>query len=200
MTDSKPFAPSADRNKQAILEALQSELSGHERIVEIGSGTGQHACHIANAMPHILWQPTELADKLPGIEQWIHDSGCTNVLTPVVLDLASDNTPLEGASVCYSANTLHIVSWKLVQALFQYAASLLDERGKLIVYGPFSINGQHTSEGNRIFDEQLRTSDPYSGIRELRELDQLAGLHAFNSATVIDMPANNKLLCWRKLK
>lgn len=200
MTDSKPYAPSADRNKQAILEALQSVLSGHERIIEIGSGTGQHACHIANAMPRIVWQPTELGEKLTGIQQWIDDSGCTNVLTPVILDLASNNTPLEGVSVCYTANTLHIVSWKLVQSLFQYAASVLDESGKLIVYGPFRINGQHTSEGNRSFDKQLRASDPHSGIRELGELNQLANLHEFNNATVIDMPANNKLMYWSKLK
>ena len=198
MTDSKPFAPSADRNKQVILEALQSQLSGHERVFEIGSGTGQHACHIASAMPGIVWQPTELADKLPAIQQWIDESDCTNVLPPIVMDLASD-TALEGsASICYSANTLHIVSEGLVQALFKYAAALLENSGKLIVYGPFSINGQHTSEGNRLFDEQLRASDPKSGIRDLNEVNRLASLYGFTEATVIDMPANNKLVCWQK--
>ena len=198
VTDSKPFAPSADRNKQVILEALQSLLTGDERVFEIGSGTGQHACHIASAMPGLVWQPTELADKLPGIERWIEEYKCTNVLPPVVMDLACDIAPLSNASVCYTANTLHIVSWSLVQALFKFAATLLEDKGKLIVYGPFSINGHHTSEGNRLFDEQLRVSDPQSGIRELGELNELACLHKFSEAKIIDMPANNKLLCWQK--
>ena len=198
MTGSKPHSPSADRNKQAILEALQSLLAGDERILEIGSGTGQHACHIGSAMTNIVWQPTELAENLTGIKRWVEDAGCTNVLNPIALDLTSIDTTLKGFDVCFSANTLHIVSWQLVQALFKYAASAVDESGKLIIYGPFTVDGQHNSEGNRLFDEQLRTSDPHSGIRDLNDLNQLASVHGFRSASVVEMPANNKLLCWQR--
>lgn len=198
MNDSKPFAPAADRNKQAILDALETLLSAEEYVVEIGSGTGQHACHIAAAMPGIVWQPSDLADKLAGIQQWIDESACKNILPPVVMNLADHDVPVLKASVCYTANTLHIISWTLVQALFQYAAALLVDGGQLMVYGPFTIGGEHNSEGNRLFDQQLRASDPESGIRDVHELDRFADAHGFSKATVIELPANNRLLVWRR--
>ncbi len=198
MTDIKPCAPSADRNKQVILQALLPLLSDNERIFEFGSGTGQHACHIASALQNIIWQPSELSDKLSGIRQWIADSGCSNILPPVELDLSLQCTSEFVPTMCYSANTLHIVGWKMVEELFRCSASMLSGDGKLIIYGPYKVGGQHTSDGNEAFDEQLRSSDPLSGIRDIAELDELACDVGFLKAEIIDMPANNKLLAWRK--
>jgi len=199
----KPFAPSADRNKQAILTALQNELSENDLVFEFGSGTGQHICHFAAHLPTIHWQPSDLADKLPGIRQWIEESGCTNILTPIELDLHSMQPPELKAdlnvSVCYSANTLHIVSWSLVEKLFIQSAKILAEGGKLCIYGPFSFDGKHTSEGNVQFNQQLRRSDPQSGIRDLTDLDKIARRHSYSSARITPMPANNHLLIWDRL-
>ncbi len=196
MMPEKPYAPAAERNKQAILEALQKELSANDVVLEFGSGTGQHLCHFAAHMPGVLWQPSDLADKLTGIRQWIAESGCTNILTPLELDLGATQNPETNVSVCYSANTLHIVSWTLVEHLFRLSATLLGNEGKLCIYGPYSFDGEHVSDGNRQFDQQLRCADPSSGIRDKTDLDQLAQRFGFTPARVISMPANNHLLIW----
>ena len=198
MPQPKPFAPSAERNQQAILEALQQLLDEGDRIFEFGSGTGQHACHIAALMPSITWQPSELPTQLAGIEQWIGDSGCQNILQPIEVDLSAEQDISFNPTVCYSANTLHIVSWNLVLALFTKASTMLTTGEKLIIYGPYKVNGQHISEGNARFDEQLRQSNPTSGIRDIAELDQAAIENGFCHSVVVDMPTNNKILCWTK--
>ena len=200
MTLQKPFAPSAERNKQAILEALQLELSANDRVFEFGSGTGQHICHFATNLPEVLWQPSDLADKLTGIRQWIAESGCSNILPPLELDLGATQHPEMNVSVCYSANTLHIVNWALVEQLFKYSAMLLGDKGKLCIYGPYAFNGEHISDGNRQFDQQLRAADPRSGIRDTTDLDQLAQLNGYAPARVISMPANNHLLIWDRCR
>ena len=196
MTLQKPFAPAAERNKQAILEKLQYELAANDVVLEYGSGTGQHLCHFATNLPEILWQPSDLADKLTGIRQWIAESSCSNILPPLELDLGATHNPELDVSVCYSANTLHIVSWTLVTRLFEHSALMLGHVGKLCIYGPFSFNGKHVSDSNRRFDQQLRREDPQSGIRDSIDLDQLAQLNGYAPARVISMPANNHLLIW----
>jgi len=192
----KPFAPAAERNKQAVLDALLMELSANDVVLEFGSGTGQHLCHFAARLPEVSWQPTDLADKLPGIQQWIEESGCSNIMPPLEFDIATAQTPALHVSVCYSANTLHIVSWPLVEQLFMHSKNLLESGGKLCVYGPYSFDGEHVSDGNRQFDQQLRSADPYSGIRDRNDLDQLAREYGFSPARIISMPANNHLLIW----
>ena len=196
MTLQKPFSPAADRNKQAILEAMQHELSAKDVVFEFGSGTGQHLCHFAAQLPDVLWQPSDLADKLSGIRQWTAESGCLNILPPLELDLSSTTNPQLDVSVCYSANTLHIVSWPLVKQLFRHAAMMLGDEGKLIIYGPFKFNGEHVSDGNQQFDQQLRRADRRSGIRDTTDLNQLAQLSGYAPARIISMPANNHLLIW----
>lgn len=198
MSEPKPCAPAAERNKQAIQLALQKILRTGEQVFEFGSGTGQHACHIAAAMPELVWQPSDLDDKLAGIRQWIAESGCNNILPPVKLDLSDTSLPSYKASVCFSANTLHIVDWDQVTQLFRSSAAMLDDGGKLCIYGPYRFNGQHISAGNDQFDKSLRTSDPASGIRDIVDLNKLAQGIGFSEATVIDMPANNHLLVWER--
>lgn len=198
MSIQKPYAPSAERNKQFILEALQQELNSDDVVFEFGSGTGQHLSHFALHLPDIIWQPSDLADKLVGMRQWIAESGCSNILPPLELDLGRTPNPDITVSACYSANTLHIVSWPLVTQLFKRSASLLDSDGKLCIYGPYRFNGEHISEGNQQFDLQLRSSDPDSGIRDTSELDQLASKFGFAAARAISLPANNHLLVWER--
>jgi len=197
--DDKPFAPSAERNRDVILAALSDELIENDRVFEFGSGTGQHICHFAAQHPSITWQPSDLAVRLPGMELWIEESGCKNILPPVTLDLQSELLASTRVTLCYSANTLHIVSWPLVQRLFLHAATLLADGGKLCIYGPFLFNGQYTSEGNRLFDQQLRSQDSASGLREFNDLNVLAEQHHFTHRRTIDMPANNQLLVWERI-
>lgn len=198
MTSDKPFAPSAERNRQAILDALRPLLSDDELVLEFGSGTGQHICHFAPQLPTVRWQATDRADKLPGMQQWIDECNCPNILPPQELDLSADVAPMAGVTTCYSANTLHIVSWPLVEALFTLAARTLANGGKLCVYGPFMFNGEHISDGNRQFDQHLRAGDPESGIRDVNDLDQLAVEHGFSAARINPLPANNHLLVWER--
>lgn len=196
MNDAKPCAPAAERNKQAILVALQEILHANDTVFEFGSGTGQHACHIASALPDITWQPSDLPDKLPGIQQWITDSGCSNVFPPVALDLSLLPSTTHKVSVCYTANTLHIISWTLVEQLFTLSANMLSVGGKLCIYGPFKFAGKHCSEGNLQFDKSLRSADPNSGIRDVVDLDKFAHSIGLSREKTVDMPANNQLLVW----
>jgi len=192
----KPFSPSADRNKQYILEALDRELVGNEFILEIGSGTGQHACHFAANLPNITWQATELKDNIPAIESWIGEHNCLNLPDPYELDVDVLPWPAKNVDVCYTSNTFHIVSMQSIQSIFEGCKQVLSHSGKLCVYGPFSINGAHTSEGNIQFDRQLRTSDPASGVRDLQVLDGLAKRAGFSACRYIELPANNHFVVW----
>jgi len=192
----QPFSPSADRNKQSILEALKRELAGNELVLEIGSGTGQHACHFAANLPNIKWQATELKDNIPAIESRIREQSCINLLDPYELDVNVLPWPANNVQVCYTSNTFHIVSMQSIRSIFEGCKQVLCHSGKLCVYGPFSINGSHTSQGNIQFDRQLRASDPASGIRDLQELDELAKVAGFCACRYIDMPANNLFVVW----
>lgn len=192
----KPFSPSADRNKEPILGALRHEVSDNQQVLEIGSGTGQHACFFAESLPGILWQPTELKQNIPGIEFWINETPIKNVLPPKELDVDVHPWPDIGADVCYTCNTFHIVSMQSVKHIYQGCKALLGNSGKLCVYGPFSINGQHNSSGNAAFDQQLRASNPDSGIRDLSQLDKLAQQSGFSTYRSTKMPANNLFVVW----
>ena len=196
MSSTKPYSPAAERNREAILDALRQTLAPDEHVFEIGSGTGQHACHISRAMPGIQWQPSDLAEKLPGIRQWIADEGGPNLLQPVEFNLSDCDDHPYTATACYTANTLHIVNWHQVQILFKAAARILHNGGPLCIYGPFMIDRKHTSEGNRLFDQQLKAENRMSGIRDVADLDKLASNSGFSEVNVIDMPSNNKLLVW----
>lgn len=196
MNSTKPFAASADRNKEAILDALKIELINAETVFEFGSGTGQHIAHFARHLPHIQWQPSDLSDKLPGMQQWFEESACPNILPPITLDLSTSQPPAMQVSACYSANTLHIISWPLVEQMFRQSAQLLSAGGKLCIYGPFRFSGKALGDGNRAFDTQLRNSDPLSGIRNVDDLNDVAADNGFTQARELPLPANNHLLIW----
>lgn len=195
----KPYAPAADRNKDAILEALLEEIGGVLNVLETGSGSGQHLCHFASQLPNVRWQPSDLADKLPGINAWIADSGCRNIEAPIELDIEADEWPDVQADLCFTANTLHIVSWSAVESLFRGCERVLAKDEKLVAYGPIREHGVHTSQSNADFDQMLRASDPPGGVRDIEKLDQLAAKYQFSAARKVEMPVNNYLMIWQRL-
>lgn len=192
----KPFSPSAERNKEPILNQLRHELPNNQHVLELGSGTGQHACYFANALPNIIWQPTELKQNIPGIVSWMNEHGTDNIQTPIELDVDAHPWPKTNIDVCYTCNTFHIVSEESVQSIFKGSQYALKRQGKLCVYGPFSKNARHTSVGNMRFDQQLREANPASGIRDLENLDELARQHEFKPCRYTQMPANNLFVVW----
>lgn len=193
----KPHAPSTERNREPILAALRKPFAGRRRVLEIGSGSGEHAVYFAAALPDLIWQCSDLPDKLPGIRAWLEDAALANTPPPLALDVARGPWPAQRFDAVFSANTLHIMGWPAVQALFAGLPAVLASDAVLAIYGPFNREGRYTSEGNAAFDEQLRAQDPAMGLRDAEAVDALAlqaGLHLHAD---LPMPANNALRIWR---
>ena len=190
-----PFAAAADQNKVVILEALVPYLRG--RVLEIGSGTGQHAVHFAAALPELDWQTSDLAPNLGTIGAWIEQSGLQNLRSPIELDV-SGTWPQPGYDTVYSANCFHIMDADQVANCMRGCGGVLVEGGYLAVYGPFNYAGQYTSPSNERFDAALKANDPASGIKDFDWLDALATDSGLELETDIAMPANNRCLVWKK--
>ncbi len=193
----KPHAPATDRNRESILQALRERFAGARRVLEIGSGTGQHAVYFAAALPHLQWQTSDVAGHLPGIQQWLAEAGLPNTPPALELDLRGDWPALEFDAV-FSANTLHIMAWEQVQTLFREAGRRLPPAGLLTVYGPFNYGGQFTSESNARFDATLRSSNPDSGLRDFEAVDVLASRAGLALLEDRAMPANNRCITWQR--
>ncbi len=190
----KPFAPSCERNQGPILETIQPWLVNTTSVLEISSGTGQHAVFLATAMPHLIWQTSDLAECHEGINAWINESGLSNIKAPLSLD-ALDNWPAIGQfDAVFISNSLHIMSKEAVASLFKNLPKVLQPKSQLCIYGPFNIDGQFTSESNANFEQWLKDRDPRSGIRDLEWIIELAELANLSFCEAVDMPANNKLL------
>jgi cyclopropane fatty-acyl-phospholipid synthase-like methyltransferase len=177
---------------------LRDELAGSTRVLEIGSGTGQHAVHFARNLPHLVWQPTDRADYLPDLAARIAEEGTPNLLSPLELDVRHRQWPQVTVDAVYSANTLHIMSWPEVEAFFSGVGQTLAQSGVLAVYGPFRYAGKFTSESNADFDRSLRTRDPASGIRDIEAVGRLAETQGLALTADHPMPANNQLLVWKR--
>jgi SAM-dependent methyltransferase len=193
----KPFSEACERNKGPILEVLREAFADRRAVLEVGSGTGQHALHFARSLPHLTWQPGDVATNLPGLQAQFAGTDSPNLQPPVVLDLDEDWPPL-GCEALFSANTLHIVSWPQVQRFFRHAGEQLPPGGVLAVYGPFNYGGRFSSPSNAHFDAMLRARDPDSGIRDFEAVDALAREQGFVLTRDVAMPANNRTLVWRK--
>jgi len=191
-----PFSEACERNREPILAHLRSHFAGATRVLEIGSGTGQHAVHFAPALPHLLWQTSEVPGGLGPVRAWLEAQPSPNLPPPVELDVGGrwPAGPWDGA---FSANTLHIMAWSAVEELFAGLARVLAPRAMVAVYGPFNYGG-HTSESNRAFDAMLRARDPRSGLREADAVQALAREAALEPVADHAMPANNRLLLWRR--
>ena len=196
-----PFSDACERNKGPILEVLRKWLCQTTGLVlEIGSGTGQHATHFARQLPQLIWQPTDQSEHLAGLTTRVGVEGPCNLLAPLELDVTQQAWPCDTDSLdaVFSANTLHILSWPQVQALFRGVGRCLRPDGLLIVYGPFRYGGQYTSHSNHAFDDVLRSRDPASGIRDFEAVDALATAQGLSLCDDVGMPANNQTLVWRK--
>jgi cyclopropane fatty-acyl-phospholipid synthase-like methyltransferase len=194
----KPYAESCDQNRGPILTVIKPLLEDCSSVLEIGSGTGQHAVYFAEQMPHLLWHPSDCARYLAGINLWIDDAGLENVQRPVELDVSRSIWPRIQVDAVFSANTVHIMRWPDVEALFAGVGKVLNESGGLLLYGPFNYDGCYTSASNENFDRWLKNRDPDSGIRDFEELDRLARQAGMRLDSDFEMPANNRLLYWRK--
>jgi len=194
------LSEASERNKAPILEVLRTELAAAASVLEIGSGTGQHALHFAAGLPHLAWQPSDLAGNLPPLAQRILLAGVPNLRAPLALDVRDDPWPVRPVDAVFSANTLHIMAWSAVCEFFRGVGRVLQAPGVLCVYGPFRFHGRHTSPSNAEFDRWLRARDPASGVRDFAALDALARARGLALAADHAMPANNRTLVWRKVQ
>lgn len=195
---SKFFSEACERNRGPILDQLRDHLSGARRVLEIGSGTGQHAVHFAAALPHLVWQTSDLPANHPGINAWIAEAALPNLLPPLTLDVGAGSWPAQSCDAVFSANTLHIMGWEEVQAMFAGIGRVLQPDGILCIYGPFNYGGAYTSDSNARFDAMLRAQAPHMGIRDFEAVDALARQHGLLLVADHPMPANNRLLVWRR--
>jgi cyclopropane fatty-acyl-phospholipid synthase-like methyltransferase len=189
-----PFSEACERNKGPILEVLRVAFADRTQVLEIGSGTGQHAVHFAAHLAHLTWHPTEQLAYLADLASRVKLEGTRNLRQPTVLDVKQTIWPLRSVDALYSANTLHIMSWVEVEAMFRGVDAVLSPHGVVCIYGPFRYEGRYTSESNRDFDLMLKDRDPLSGLRDMTDLDALAGRHSLRLRVDHDLPANNRLL------
>ena len=194
----KPFSQACENNKQPILQVLSRYLQDGNTVLEIGSGTGQHAVYFSQHLPGLSWQPTDLEMNLAGINQWCDEAAQSNLLKPLVLDI-DGNWPQQRYDAVFSANTAHIVSWQQVQTLFSQIEDVLAEDGFFILYGPFNYDGAYTSESNAKFDQWLKVRDVHSGIRDFEAVNDLANAAGLKLVEDCAMPANNRTLVWQRL-
>ena len=192
---SLPFAPASEQNKHVIHTAIEPHLG--KRVLEIGSGTGQHAVYFAGLHPDIVWQTSELAENLPGVVAWIEDSGLDNLPPPIELDVLSD-WPAQQYDMVYSANCFHIMDEPMVAACIRGIGERLLPEGKFAVYGPFNYGGDFTAPSNAHFDQFLKSQNPTSGIKDFEWLDELAQQAGMALLADIEMPENNRTLIWQK--
>lgn len=193
----KPFAPASERNRGPILEVLRDAFADRARVLELGSGTGQHAVHFAAAMPWLAWQTSEVEANLPGLRRWLDEAALPNTPPPFALDVAG-HWPEGRWDAAFTANTLHIMPWTAVERLFDALPGVLEPGAVLAVYGPFNIGGRFTGPGNAAFDATLRAADPARGLRDLEAVDALARRAGFGPVDVRTMPADNRCLVWRR--
>ena len=193
-----PVSDACERNKEPILAVLRVWFSDRVHVLEIGSGTGQHAVHFARHLPHLCWHPTEQLSYVPDLAARVRLEGGANLRPPTVLDVRQAVWPARSVDAVFTANTLHIMSWPEVTAFYRGAGSVLSPRGVLCVYGPFRYDGGYTSDSNREFDRMLQDRDPDSGLRDIREVTDLALQYGLRMDEDRDLPANNRLLVFVK--
>jgi len=193
-----PFSQACENNREPILGVLRRHLEMPATVIEVGSGTGQHAVYFAAELPHITWQPTDRAENLSAVAAWRDHAGLPNVAAPIELDVLHEPWPVITSAAVFSANTTHIMSWRAVEAFTRGVGRILAPDGLFFLYGPFNYGGAYTSASNAEFDAFLRTRDPASGIRAIEDMQALAGAAGLTLLEDNALPANNRLLVWTK--
>lgn len=194
----KPFAPSAERNTAPILAVLREVLTDVRSVLEVGSGTGQHAVAFAAALPHLHWTTADQRQHHDGIRAWIEDVGLPNIDGPLPLAIGADPFPEGPFDAVYTANTLHYMPWSAVEALMAAMRGLLRPAGLLVVYGPFREGGQFVSPNDEDFDASLRVGAAYRGLRDVEAVEALAAAAGLQRVATHKMPADNRCLIWRR--
>ncbi len=193
----KPFAEAAHQNRDDILNVLREAFADVSRVLEIGSGTGQHAVYFAEHLDYLLWQTSDKTHMLEGIQLWINHATLANTPDPITLDVNSA-WPTEKYDAVFAANIIHIMHWPEIESLFKGVSATLCKGGIVCLYGPFNIDNCYTSESNERFDQWLKQRDPQSGLRDKEALDTLAINNDLHPHKNWQMPANNKMLSWKK--
>jgi cyclopropane fatty-acyl-phospholipid synthase-like methyltransferase len=193
-----PVSEACERNKEPILAVLRGCFADCIQVLEVGSGTGQHAVHFARHLAHLIWHPTEQLPFLPDLAARVRLEGSDNLRTPTVLDVRQSVWPVRSVDAIFTANTLHIMSWPEVTAMYRGVGSVLSPGGVMGVYGPFRYDGEYTSESNRAFDRTLKERDPASGLRDVQAIVELARPYGLRLVADHDLPAFNRLLVFAK--
>ena len=197
--DSRQYAPAASRNRGPILDVLRPILPSSGLVLEVASGTGEHVVHFARAFPMLEWQPSEPSrEARQSIDAWIAAEGTDNVHPPLDLDVASDSWPVDHAAAVVCINMIHISPWAATEGLMRGASRILDPGAPLYLYGPFRRAAKPIEPSNAAFDEDLRSRDPRWGLRDLDEVAACASSHGFNPDGVVEMPANNLSVIFRR--
>lgn len=196
-----PFSAAADRNKEPILEVLKKVLRAEDkRLLEVGAGTGQHAIFLAPQFPKMEWTPTEVSENLPMLREAIKQAGIPNIKLPFRMKIGEDDFPIRTFDTVLTINTFHIMSWKECKTFMKLISGRLDEGSKVMIYGPFNYNGKFTTPSNEEFDKTLREKDPQSGIRNFEDVLAAMFKNGFELLKDYEMPANNRMLVFRRLK
>ena len=193
----KPFSQACENNKVPILEVLQRYLTQPGSVLEVGSGTGQHAAFLSGMLPHVHWQPSDVADNLPGIHAWRNEAKHPNLASAITLDVTQTVALPNAHDHLFSANTLHIMSWPSVESFFRLLPELVNPSGYVFFYGPFKYNGAFTSPSNANFDLWLKERGEHQGIRDFEAIAELAEQAGLQLVEDVRMPANNQILIWQ---
>lgn len=194
----KQYSQACDENREPILKLIRKVFANAHSILEIGSGTGQHAVYFARQLPHLTWQPTDLEENHASIQAWRDESGLENVRPPIALDVSASAWPDSIYDGFFSANTVHIMNPEEVQRMFGGIGNLLPTGAHCCLYGPFNYDGAFTSDSNKQFDSWLKKRNPASGIRDFEVIAELADANGFILKGDNEMPVNNRLLVWQK--
>jgi SAM-dependent methyltransferase len=194
----KPYAEYAVRNAAPILEILKREFRECRRVLEIGSGTGQHAVAFAAALDHLYWQTSDLDENHTGINAWLDASQLDNVMTPLSMDVRVASVAADAYDAVYSSNTAHIMGIDAVESMYSLVGTALREGGKFCLYGPFRCDGQFNTQSNANFDADLRGRDAVMGIRDIETLDKFAAANGLQRKRLYTVPSNNYVAVWQK--
>jgi len=194
----KPYAQSCENNKQPILAAIKPLLISAKTLLEVGSGTGQHAVHFAAHLPHLCWQTGDQLAYHAGIQQWLDEAALDNIRPPLELDVRDADWSQFSYDAVFTANTLHIMSADSAEMFVTGVSAALNPGGLFIAYGPFNYRGAYSSDSNANFDRWLKQQHPLSAIRDFEWLDQCARKGGMRLLKDLAMPSNNRLLAWRK--
>ncbi|MFP5386170.1 MAG: DUF938 domain-containing protein [Bacteriovoracia bacterium] len=195
----KPFSPACERNRIPILKVMQEVITSQDqRLLEIGSGTGQHAVYLAPHFPHMIWVTSDVKANHGGIQMWLDESGAPNIIGPGEFEVGKSEFPNGHFDVVFTANTFHIMSWDECVALMIMLGQNLRANAKVMVYGPFNYNGSFTSESNKEFDQQLKSRNPSMGIRNFEDVVKVMKENGLILSKDFEMPANNRILVFYK--